>query len=125
MPIPGVDESNIVHANPNKASYKVAGRAGVCRAMYAGNGYVRCWSERIPDADIVADAEWSLQYYGIIEAGDGYTLPVATETTLGGVKIGPGVEATEDGTLSVDTASDSEVEEMLDEIFPTDETDGE
>ena len=125
VPIPGVDESNIVHANPNKASYKVAGRAGVCRAMYAGNGYVRCWSERIPDADIVADAEWSLQYYGIIEAGDGYTLPVATETTLGGVKIGPGVEATEDGTLSVDTASDSEVEEMLDEIFPTDETDGE
>lgn len=52
-------------------------------------------------------------------------MPVATENILGGVKIGPGVEASEDGTLSVDTATDSEVEEMLDEIFPTDETDGE
>lgn len=123
--VPGVDESHSVDANLHKTSQKAAGRAGVCRAIYASDGYIRCWTERIPEADLVADIEWMLRYYGIIEAGDGYTLPVATEDTLGGVKIGPGVEASEDGTLSVDTASDSEVEEMLDEVFHTDETDGE
>ena len=32
--------------------------------------------------------------------GGGYVLPVATETRLGGVKIGDGLEITEDGTLS-------------------------
>ena len=35
------------------------------------------------------------------EDGSGYTLPVATGTILGGVKIGEGLEVTEDGTISV------------------------
>lgn len=35
------------------------------------------------------------------EDGSGYILPVATETILGGVKIGEGLEVTEDGTISV------------------------
>lgn len=34
-------------------------------------------------------------------AGETYTLPAATSETLGGVKIGDGVNVTDDGTISV------------------------
>lgn len=42
----------------------------------------------------------SIGYTG--SAGAAYTLPVATTSTLGGVKIGSGVDVTVDGTISVD-----------------------
>lgn len=35
--------------------------------------------------------------------GEAYALPPATTSTLGGVKIGTGVSATPDGTISVNT----------------------
>lgn len=63
------------------------------------------------------------------DAGGGdYTLPIATSETLGGVKIGEGVKARADGTISVDgktlvneaIASDAEVREMLSSIFEKD-----
>lgn len=51
-------------------------------------------------------------------AGGGmYALPPATAETLGGVKIGPGLNVTSDGTLSVDTAGEEEVEDLLGEVF--------
>ena len=37
--------------------------------------------------------------------GGGYTLPAATEATLGGVKVGDGLSAEADGTLSVSAAT--------------------
>lgn len=37
--------------------------------------------------------------------GGSYTLPPATDTTLGGVKIGSGVNVTSDGTISVNGGS--------------------
>ena len=61
--------------------------------------------------------------YGIGGSGGGggsYTLPTATESRLGGVKIGDNVDVTEDGTISVDlTEIDSQVTTVslrLDEI---------
>ena len=57
-------------------------------------------------------------------------LPAATATQLGGGKIGEGLSVSADGTLSVDgesvvegiAATDSEVEEALDEIYGADGT---
>lgn len=40
--------------------------------------------------------------------GTPYALPIATEDTLGGVKIGPGIKRLADGTISVDTAGVAE-----------------
>ena len=48
----------------------------------------------------------SLQYLmadGSVTTGGSYTLPVATISTLGGVKIGSGVSVAGDGTISVST----------------------
>lgn len=48
---------------------------------------------------------------GNIQAGSAleqYVLPIATEDTLGGVKIGSGIKRLPDGTISVDTAGVAE-----------------
>ena len=52
-------------------------------------------------------------------------MPVATKTSLGGIKVGENLSITEDGTLSAtgasvseeDMASPTETDEMLDEVF--------
>ena len=49
------------------------------------------------------------------EDGPGYTLPVATDTILGGVKIGEGLEVTEDGTISVSVEGETFTE--VDPVF--------
>lgn len=43
-----------------------------------------------------------------IPGGGGYVLPAATQTRLGGVKIGNGINVASDGTISVDMESISE-----------------
>lgn len=58
-------------------------------------------------------------------SGGEYVLQPATPTRLGGVKIGDGVNVAEDGTISADeeaiidkaAAPESDVKEMLDDIF--------
>lgn len=45
---------------------------------------------------------------GDVEPGESYELPVASETTLGGVKVGDNLSVTDDGTLSVDTTDEAQ-----------------
>jgi len=48
---------------------------------------------------------------GYVSGGGGggtYVLPVASATTLGGVKIGNGIDVTKDGTISTDVEASSE-----------------
>jgi hypothetical protein len=92
--------------------------ACICPASETLTGVVRLWAKSAPAKDIKASAAFLTN--GINEnggiAGD-YVLPVATADILGGVKIGPGLSVTNDGTLSVDMASDAEVDKILDEVF--------
>ena len=61
-------------------------------------------------------------------SGSTYVLPVATETTLGGVKIGEGLTSTADGKVSVEGVpiADSEkatleaTNAVLDEVYDDD-----
>ena len=61
-------------------------------------------------------------------SGGTYVLPVATETTLGGVKIGEGLTSTADGKVSVEGVpiADSEkatleaTNAVLDEVYDDD-----
>lgn len=46
--------------------------------------------------------------------GSGYTLPVASASTLGGVKIGSGISVTGDGTISASGGSDSPIDMLGD-----------
>lgn len=53
-----------------------------------------------------AEADGKPQFAGLNSGGSGgghYTLPTATSSELGGVKIGEGVNVTSDGTISVDS----------------------
>lgn len=98
----------------------------VARSM---NGALRFYAKKIPEAEITAMLTLLCASSGLASGGGStgntYVLPAATETRLGGVKIGGNVDVAEDGTISVDAesmigtvaASDEEAREMLDETF--------
>ena len=85
------------------------GRAATCGlAPFAQttDGALQVWAKRIPEAALHASLVLLRDASGLYMTGSsGSLLPPATPTTLGGVKIGPGLNVTSDGTLSVDTAS--------------------
>lgn len=98
-------------------------------------GVLRLYAQKAPAKEMAATLTLLLASNGAAGAGgssgEGYVLPAATATRLGGVKIGDGLSVSEDGTLSVDgdaviediAATDSEVEEALDEIYGAESTD--
>ena len=92
------------------------GLSPVCETL---DGVLRVWSKAVPAEPIPAVLNLTGDASGYFAVGDGstgggtYTLPPATENTLGGVKIGSGLNVTRDGTLSVNAATEAEVNEML------------
>ncbi len=109
-------------------SLTVAQEAGVSSAVQSLDGSLRFWAQSVPEFGIFATisltAECSTPSITTPEGGD-YTLPIATATTLGGVKIGSGITIADDGTITAsssgitddDMATDSDADAMLDEIF--------
>lgn len=98
----------------------------LCTTARTIDGALRVYAQQIPSADI----RCSLTLFCTGGAagggtGTGYILPVASASQLGGVKIGNGLSVENDGTLSIDTqalvddigATDSEANEMLDDVF--------
>lgn len=72
----------------------------------------------VPTADIPAALTLLRDSTGVVFSYDGGgveldNLPIATETSHGIVKPGPGLLVSEDGTLSLDTATDEEFEALL------------
>lgn len=116
----------VVSLYPSHASMaKECGMSATARTLEGG---IRFYSERAPDAEIHAALTLLLASSGRASGGGmgaDYILPAATETRLGGVKVGKGIEVSKDGTISVDSeglldgmgASKSDVEEMLNEVF--------
>lgn len=85
---------------------------------------VRVWAVSAPTGDIPASLELCGDASGycriIAEDGGEHSLPAATATQLGGVRVGDGLAVTSDGTLSVDTASDTDVKQALAEVLTPD-----
>lgn len=115
---------------------ETAKECGLCTAARTMEGKIRLYAEKAPTAEMQAcllllNASNGAAGGGGSTGGDGYVLPAATTTRLGGVKIGEGLSVSADGTLSVDgdsviediAATDSEVEEALDEIYGAEGTD--
>lgn len=92
------------------------GLSPVCETL---DGVLRVWSKAVPAEPIPAVLNLTGDASGYFAVGDGntgsgtFTLPPATENTLGGVKVGSGLNVTRDGTLSVNAATEAEVNEML------------
>lgn len=103
-----------------------AREAGLCPTVQSLSGSLRFWSRQPPARELTATLV--LTPGGAKDGGGasgGYFLPVATKTRLGGVKIGENIDVTDDGTISAaggtvsdeDMATDTEVGEILDEVF--------
>lgn len=108
---------DVVIAEGSQETAKLAGMSATATS-YAG--YVRLKCVARPTAEIVA----TCHLLGKGATGTGTTpvigdLPVATADTLGGVKVqeGSGLKIDTDGNLSVDTASEDESTDAMDEIF--------
>jgi len=112
----------------HKTDLETASAAGLCPAVQASAGTLRFWAQLPPKKDLAATVLLMTpgNMVGVVSSG-GYVLPVATATRLGGVKIGSGITASVDGTItasagisSEEVVSGTDIEKMLDEIFPTD-----
>jgi len=99
------------------------------------DGALRVYAKSVPAADMTATLTLMCATSGAADVGAPYSLPVATATRLGGVKVGEGLSVKADGTLSVDSTSvaekvgssivdglaetDENVNAMLDEVYGT------
>lgn len=115
----------------HKNALNTAKEAGMCPTVQAAEGYLRFWARNEPAEAMDATVALSSSGSGTSGGGGGtYVLPVATKDRLGGVKIGENISVAPDGTISAtgasvsqdDMASTTETDEMLDEVFPPDET---
>ena len=104
----------------NVDDFAVAARAGVLNACETHDGFVRFFARRIPDADIHA----TLTLTGAGKGGGSNELVIATRDRPGCVRIGDGIDISEDGVVSAHaTVSDEQiaatddVTEMLKEIY--------
>lgn len=125
LAVEGVTEAVYPSVAVHKAALEAANTAGLCPAVQALAGVLRFWAQTPPKTNLSATA--ILMTPGnMVGSSAGYVLPVATATRLGGVKIGPGITASPDGTITASNSgippekvvSATDTEKMLDEIFP-------
>lgn len=131
IPQGDVTEEMVPSVNIHPAHTATAKECGMSTAARSMAGALRLYAQKAPATEIQATLMLHLASNGAAGAGgnsgsgEGYVLPAATATRLGGVKIGEGVNIEADGKISVDgasllndaTATEGEVEEMLDEVF--------
>ena len=98
--------------------FSISNKAGVLNGCETLNGIVRFFSQRIPEADIQA----VVTLFG--KGGGNSDLTIATREQLGHVKVGDGIDVTEDGVISSNAkvsqeqiATTGDTSEMLDDIF--------
>lgn len=128
LPEDGITEEMVPCISIKPSDTAVARDCGMSTAVRSMEGKLRLYAQKAPEKEIAAMLTLLQASSGPMNswiAGDGYVLPTATITRLGGVKIGGGVGVEEDGTISVDlagevkkvVATDSDTEEMLNDVF--------
>ena len=119
--IDGCRETYFASVALDKASLVPAGNAGLCPTCQTLDGVVRFWAKKIPKMELTATVALIGESIRT-DAGAGeisYAMPIATADRLGGVKVGDGLQITEDGILSAkdNFATSAETEALMDEIF--------
>lgn len=99
-------------------SFHTANDAGILPGCETFDGYVRFYSSSVPEDDV----QLTVILFG--KGGGNSDLTIATREQLGHVKIGNGIEVTEDGTISANAkvsedqiATSDDTSEMLKEIY--------
>jgi hypothetical protein len=105
LPVSGLTENDVVAVEITPAGQNVAETVCFLSSSESLSGVLRLRAKHIPTAALAAYyyiiREDLLMAFGPLAVGTTpYTLPPATATTLGGVKAGPGLNITPDGTLS-------------------------
>ena len=105
LPVSGLTENDVVAVEITPAGQNVAETACFLSSSESLSGVLRLRAKHIPTAALAAYyyiiREDLLMAFGPLAVGTTpYTLPPATATTLGGVKVGTGLNVAPDGTLS-------------------------
>ena len=103
-------------------SYDTAVDAGLAPSSETEDGKILFWAVVQPEKDITGTLTltYKAEVKPDIDIGSRYVLPPATSTDLGGVIVGDGLNIDEDGRLSVNKATDKEVDDKIDDIFNPD-----
>ena len=127
--VPGVTRSHFPVVSLYMDAVCKAAEAGLCPTVQSSDGIICFWARQPIESDIHATI--ALLMIGSPGSGSGtggnYTLPTATPSRLGGVKIGDNVSVEIDGTISIQPdellddviASDEDIDGTLDNIFGT------
>lgn len=101
-----VEEAHVPFVSIFPGSMESAAGCGLLPAANALKGKIRFYALSTPEKEMKAQLVLNRPGTGIAPVGPGglYVLPVATEDTLGGVKIGEGIGVTVDGTISADAS---------------------
>lgn len=115
IPLKDVTTAMQPHLSIHRAHLNTAKGCGFSTASRTLDGALRVYAQTAPSADMAATLTLLCATSGSARDADweGGALPVATVSRAGAVKPGKGLRIEEDGTLSVDTASEKEVNEML------------
>lgn len=125
IPAEGITEEMIPMLTILPECQQAATDCGLCTTIRTIEGALRVYAKETPAAEIRGNLALLCSGAAGGGAGGSYTLPTATATRLGGVKIGKNVNVEADGTISVDgdalienvTATDGDVTEMLNAVF--------
>lgn len=128
LSVQDANENQVPVVSVSAGSLPAAKAAEISTVAQTLEGKVRFWAKAPPPPGSDISATLALLYPKRGESaggGQSYVLPTATDTRLGGVKIGESVNVSSDGTISVDreelmddlVATDEEVRQVLDGIF--------
>ncbi len=123
IPAEGVTDDIIPIISIAPGDGVVAAKCGLSDHVETGDGYIRLYAKTTPEREISADIVLLSPSKNISSGSSGFITELlpATDTRLGGVKIGNGVSVTDDGTISVTTegitATDEDAANVIDEIF--------
>lgn len=115
--IPEVKEAYYPIGTLYDDSLEIAESAGLSPKVEAVTGALRFWAESIPTASMVGSFVILANGGGYTPGGEKYDLPAATETVLGGVKIGDRIKVDSDGTISSEDELTPEEYDELNEIL--------
>ena len=113
LPVEGAVDKTIPKVTILPEGEGTAASCGLCPAAEAVEGAVRFWAVRVPERSISASLALLRDSSGLVFQ-TGPVMPIATETEPGAVKPGPGLLVSTDGTLSVASASDEDIQRILD-----------
>lgn len=123
VPVEGAKEQLIPALTVLPEGMDAAVACGLAPYVQTAEGTVRVFAANVPAASIPASVtlQGDASAYCRVGTGEGaYSLPPATTSSLGAVKPGNGLIVASDGTMSVDMASDTEVNQMLTEVLGPD-----